>query len=181
MYKKEQHISNDGEVLNTKVTSYKDRFDDEKGYFFYSNGQSINGKAGVFFPEELSKLDIANMAILSRYLIGNTNLLGYRGNKSMKAMNVEQIAKVIGVNKRQGYNFINKMMKYAMIAKVTIETEENTDIQYYMNPIYFMNGRNLNLNLYLLFRKQIEEHIPGWAQKRFEELQELKRLEERKE
>jgi hypothetical protein len=181
MYKKEQHISNDGEILNTKVTPYKDRFDDEKGYFLYSNGQSINGKAGVFFPGGLSKLDIGNLAILSRYLVGNTNMLGYRGNKSVKAMNVEQIAKVIGVNKRQGYNFLNKMMKHAMIGKVTIETGSSIDVQYYVNPIYFMNGRNLNLNLYLLFREQIEEHIPGWAQQRFEELREVKKLEDGKE
>lgn len=181
MYKKEQFISNDGEVLNTKVTSYKDRFDNEKGYFLYSNGQSINGKSGVFFPGELSKLDIANLTILSRYLVSNSNLLGYRGNRSMKAMDVEQIAKVINVNKRQGYNFIKKMMEHGMIAKVTIETKESINIQYYMNPIYFMNGRNINLNLYILFQNQIEHHIPGWAQKKFEELKELKQLEDRKE
>lgn len=181
MYKKEQFISNEGEVLNTKVTPYKDRFDNEKGYFLYSNGQSINGKAGVFFPDQLSKLDIANLTLLSRYLLGNSNLLGYRGNKSMKAMDVEQIAKVIGVNKRQGYNFIKKMLKHAMIGKVTVETKETISVQYYMNPIYFMNGRNLNLNLYILFQEQIEHHIPGWAQKKFEELRELKKLETEKE
>lgn len=163
-FKREQHISDDGEIKSSRTIAMRDKFDIERGYFLYSNGQTINGKSGVFFPNELNKMDIANLAILSRCLVKNVNMIGYRGNKNIvRPMKVKDMSLSLEMSERHTYRFLKKMMDLGMMAKVVVEQEQKQDVQYYMNPIYFLNGRNLNDNLYWLFNKYLDQHLPDWV------------------
>src|SRR5690606_18625310 len=136
-----------------------------KGYFLYYNGHTINGMSGVQFPPVMNKNDIANLAILSRNLIVHANFIGYRSDDVIKPMKPEQMGELIGTEKRQTYRFLKKMIDNGLMAKVTFETAGRKDTHYLINPLYFMNGRNLNDMLYWAFQKQLDCHIPEWSKK----------------
>lgn len=172
MYKREQFINGDGEVYGEREQRIFSRWHSERGYKLYHNRKSINGISDISFPVEMTPKEIGYSAMLSRYLVGESNLLGYRGAKNVwKAMSPEMMFKKLGVKKSAGYTFMKKMNRLGMIAKVTVELEGTKQVHYYMNPLYFHNGKHVPLNLYLIFQDQIDRYIPKWAQERYAEMQ----------
>lgn len=117
-------------------------------------------------------MEIANISILGRYLVGNSSMIGYRGNKNtIKAMLPGKMAEVLEVSHRSVYRFIKRMMDLGMMAKVEIEVENKIHTQYYLNPLYFNDGRHIPLSCYLIFQEQIDRYIPKWAQDKYAEMQ----------
>lgn len=158
-----------GEIVAQKQLGIGKRFDPEKGYLFRNQAGGFSQFYDIPFPEGMTDIEIGKMTRLAKKMWGSTNMLGYRGNGGIKPYSISGIAKVIGLEKRQTYNFINKMIKLGIIAKVKIETKGETDFQYYVNPLYYNSSNRIPLNLYLLFRVQLNEYIPLWAKKLFVE------------
>ena len=169
MYKEERFYDNDGKKVMVRTSKLRDKFDEERGFLMYYNGRTVNGLADIPFPETMSKTDIANIAILSRKLVVHSNFLGYRSGGVLKPMGIKQIAKAIGTEERQTHRFIKKMTETGMVAKVTIDTEGSKRVLYLVNPLYFMNGRNINDLLYWAFQEQLDYYMPEWAKERYGE------------
>lgn len=158
-----------GEIVAQRRQGIGNRFDHEKGYLFRNQAGGFSQFYDVPFPEDMTDIEIGRMSRLAKKMWGKTNMLGYRGNGGVKPFDVKGIGMVIGLEKSQAYTFLNKMAKLGIIAKVKIESEGQTDYQYYVNPLYFNSSNRIPLNLYLLFRKQLDPYIPIWARRLFVE------------
>jgi hypothetical protein len=154
-----------GEVVSQKQQGVGKRFDPEKGYLFRNQAGGFSQFYDVPFPAGMTDVEIGRMTRLAKKMWGNTNMLGYRGNGGVKPYDVDGIAKVIGLQQRQTYNFVNKMIDLGVVAKVRIECKGQVDYQYYVNPLYYNSSNRIPLSLYLLFRKQLDPYIPSWAKK----------------
>lgn len=172
MIKEERFFDNNGEKVMSRTSKLRDKFDEEKGFLMYYNGHTVNGMVSIPFPDAMSKVDVANIALLSRYLIVHANFLGYRSNTTIKPMKAKQIGKVIGSEERQTFRFLKKMTEIGMMAKVTIDTDGVKRVHYLINPLYYMNGRNINDLLYWAFQEQLDYYMPEWAKERYAERRE---------
>jgi hypothetical protein len=107
------------------------------------------------------------MTALAKKMCPKTNMLGYRGNGGTRPYNVDKIGTVIGLKPSQSYSFVRKMIRLGIIAEVKIKTGGKTEVQYYVNPMHYFSGNRIPLNLYLLFHKQLDKHIPQYAQEEY--------------
>jgi hypothetical protein len=112
----------------------------------------------------MNKADIGNMVLLSKKLLPIVNVVGYRGNKRNKAMTIKQMGTVIGLQERQAYRFIKKMIGLRMIAKYDAPISGGHEVQYVINPVYFLNGKTISDDLYWLFNDHLKEELPKWVQ-----------------
>ena len=97
----------------------------------------------------------------------NTNLICYRKNKKYFAADVKDISRILNMSHRRVREFVERMMSKSLIAKAIINTEERIEVQYYVNPLYFHSSKYISPFLYMLFRKQLDKHLPAWVVKKF--------------
>lgn len=165
LIKKTQYIDTDsGEVQNEKIQHLAAAFHSEKGYLFWARKNFAKSFADVDFPQSMTMKERGQMATLAKHMWLNTNMLGYQGSGGVKAYNEEQIGVIVGLKAYQAKDFVRNMIKVSMIAKVTVLVGNETIIQYYINPIYFFSSNRISLNLYLIFRTQLDEVLPRWVQ-----------------
>ena len=156
-----------GVIVSTKKVYFKDMFDEEKGYLFWTQTSFVKTFQDVELPKDITKPDIANLFLLSKKIYSNTNMVGYRSNGGIRPMTVEQMARVIRDTDRHTSLFLNRMIKGRIIAKVNVIIGEDVTTQYYFNPIYFFSSNRLSRNLYLLFQKDLDPFVPEYAKQRF--------------
>lgn len=170
MIKRTQYIDeNTGEICADKARFISAAFDEEKGYLFWVRKNFAKSFQDVDFPSEMSFTEIGRMAKLAKKIWSNTNMLGYRGHGGIKPYNVEMIGEVIGLKPRQAARFVDKMIRLGVMAKVTVQAEKKREVHYYINPLYFFSSNRLPLNLYLIFRNQLDPFLPNWVIHRFNE------------
>ena len=168
MQKKTMYIDEQtGEIVGQKSRYVGNRFDPEKGYLFRNQAGGFSQFYDVPFPPEMTDIEIGRMTRLAKKMWGKTNMIGYRGNGGVKPYDIDGMARIIGLGRRQTYSFIKKMIDLGVMAKVKIESHGKIDYQYYINPLYYNSSNRISLNLYLIFRRQLDPYIPAWAQKRF--------------
>ena len=168
MIERKQVIDNNtGQVMSDNVRHISSAFDDDKGYLFWARKSFAKSFIDVDYPKAMSKMDIANISILSKHMWSNTNMIGYRGSGGAKPYDVLMIGKAVDLKQRQTYSFIKKMMDLGLMARVDIKTDSGIETQYYINPIYFFSGSRIPLSLYLIFRQQLDSVLPGWVRDRF--------------
>lgn len=158
-----------GEVVKSNIRHIAAAFDDDKGYLFWARKSFAKSFLDVPFPKSLTPAEIGRLTLLAKCIWSNTNMLGYRGNGGVKPYNIDIMAGKIGLKSRQTHSFITKMIKLGMMAKVEVKAEDRIETQYYINPIYFFSSNRIPLNLYLIFRKQLDEVLPDWVKDRFNE------------
>jgi hypothetical protein len=160
-----------GEILSRDRRAISAIFDDEKGYLFWNRKQFAKIFPDVDFPGNLGFADKGRLLELSRKIYSTTNMLGQRGNGGIKPLTETQIGEVINLGDKRRKIFLQSMIDLGIIARVEIETGGRRDIQFYMNPLYFFSSNRLPLNLYLLFRKDLDRILPMWVKKKFSEVQ----------
>jgi hypothetical protein len=156
-----------GEIISQRHQGIGKRFDPEKGYLFRNQVGGFSQFYDIPFPVAMTDMEIGKMTRLAQRMWGKTNMLGYRGNGGVKPYDIPGIARVINLRERQTYNFINKMVELGIMAKVRITMAGKVDYQYYVSPLYYNSSNRIPLNLYLLFREQLDPYIPSWAKKLF--------------
>lgn len=161
-----------GEVLSKseQVQNYK-YFDPEKGYLFKLNQESIKTFPGYGLPEELTEAETARLYRLSLTMHKGSNLLCYRSGNVNKAMNTAKIAAYLRLSPRRTYLFLQNMIHRRIIGRVKVKIGNSQETQYYLNPIYFFCGKWLNVNLYFLFRRDLDKLLPQWVIKEFSEME----------
>lgn len=158
-----------GEILfsSQSISRFK-YFDEEKGYLFWPNKQAVKMHKGFSLPDDLSDSDVARTYRLSLATHTNSNLICYRSDKSIKPMQLKVMSRYLGTSLRQTVAFVNRMIARHIIGKVKVTVGNGSEIQYYLNPIYFFNGKWLNCNLYLLFKTDLDAFLPEWVKAAFD-------------
>lgn len=172
-----------GEILQKKEFMSASKFDAEKGYYF-SECAAGKGKHLVSssFPPMISDNEAGKLLRLSFYVAPNSNLLVFRSGNVYKAMQKEQIAKLLGLSARSCSRFINRMLKLNVMAKkeITIIKNKSSSLSvlircesrckednYFLNPIYFFAGKWLSSDLYFLFKSDLDIFLPPWVVSKF--------------
>lgn len=164
-----------GEVLSQqeKTQTYR-YFDEEKGYLFFPNKESVKTMKGFGLPEDLTEMETARIYRLSLVTHKGSNLICYKSANVTKAMNAQRIGKYLRMTTRQVRLFLQKMIVRRIIGRVRVKIGGTTETQYYLNPIYFFNGKWLNVNLYFLFRRDLDSILPKWVIQKFSEYDTVK-------
>ena len=164
-----------GEVLSQqeKTQTYR-YFDEEKGYLFFPNKESVKTMKGFGLPEDLTEMETARIYRLSLVTHKGSNLICYKSANVTKAMNAQRIGKYLRMTTRQVRLFLQKMIARRIIGRVRVKIGGTTETQYYLNPIYFFNGKWLNVNLYFLFRRDLDSILPKWVIQKFSEYDTVK-------
>lgn len=156
-----------GEVLSEKSKRVT-LFDENAGYLFWRNKQAVRIFPDILYPPGVTEADEAHLLKLAHQIYSTTNMLCYRGNKNvMKPLQPKQMSYVLGICERNTHLFLKRMCEFGIMARVVVDVEEKKETQYYMNPIYFFSGTRLSLNLYLIFRRQLDRYIPAWVREMF--------------
>jgi len=163
-------IDDNGEIKSERLTGMDFLFPDGKGYRMFMNKHSISGFPDIEYPKALNKNDIYLLHMLSREIVGDSCMIGYRSGNRKKPMDEKQIQKFTEIKGWRFAAWLKQMISLGMIAKLTVELENSSHVQFYMSPLYFFSGTYLPLNVYLLFQSQIDRHIPNWARDKYKEL-----------
>lgn len=158
-----------GQVMKTETRSMfiSPQFDEERGYLWWNQKEHSKSFKTVPFPDEMSMIDRGRMATLAKCILGKSNMLGYKGHGGLRPYVVEQIAKIIKTDVKQAQRFLTRMEKLRIIKLISVPFGERTEIQIYVNPVYFFAGSRLSLNLYLLFQDEMKHHVPDWVKDEF--------------
>jgi len=161
-----------GEVIwqHEQVQTYR-YFDEEKGYLFKLNQESIKTFPGCGLPEDLTESETARLYRLSLTMHKGSNLLCYRSGNVTKAMNTAKIAGYLRLSIRRTLLFLQHMIQRRIIGRVKVKIGNSQETQYYLNPLYFFCGKWLNVNLYFLFRRDLDRVLPKWVIQKFSEME----------
>ena len=116
-----------------------------------------------------NKADYANMHLLGENLYKDTSMIAVKRNRKVYPAEIKEMSQIIGLNERYTKEFVQRMMELGVIAKLVINTKETIQVQYHANPLYFTSSKYISSALYMMFRKQLDEHLPAWAIQRFNE------------
>lgn len=162
-------IDDNGTICHTKVQYISAAFHEEKGYLFWARKSFAKSFQEVPYPKEMTDAEIGRLAKLAKRMWSNTNMLGYRGHGGVKPYDIAKIGREIGLGPRQAYRFVNKMIRLGVMARIQVKVEGKLETQYYINPIYFFSSNRIPLNLYLIFRRQLDQVLPDWVKARYRE------------
>ena len=160
-----------GQVLSKseQLQNYK-YFDPEKGYLFQLNRDSIKTFPGCGLPEDLTESETARLYRLSLAMHKDSNLLCYTSRNTAKPMNTSKIAAYLRLSPRRTALFLQRMIQRRIIGRVKVKIGNSQETQYYINPIYFFCGKWLNVNLYFLFRRDLDKMLPQYVIQKFGEM-----------
>lgn len=157
-----------GEVTNRGSWEVK-YFDADKGYLFFLNRESVKTFKGFGLPDDLSESDVARVYRLSLVTHSNTNLICFRSHNTIRPMSIKAMGEYLKISYRQSTGFVNRMIAKHIIGKVKVTVGTSSEVQYYLNPLFFFNGKWLNANLYLLFKSDLDYYLPSWVKEKFSE------------
>ena len=159
-----------GEIFHEKDMITGTYFDEEKGYLFWNRKAYAKMFSCVDFPPNVTDAEIGKLTKLAKKIYSNTNMLAYRGNGGVTAHNIETISNVLSITDRQCSIFINKMIRLGIMGKAKYEVEGKICFQYYLNPIYFFSSNRIPLNLYLIFKDQLDAILPKWVKDKYADI-----------
>ena len=170
MYKRITTIDEDGVILNIKDFKYT-IFDNEKGYLFKNRSYYFKGfKVDNRLSDKVSDFaDIGRLHVLAENTYADTNMIAYYKNKKYYPAGIKEISEMIRLCERNTKDFVKRMIDLGIMAKAIVNSNEQIDIQYYLNPLYFLSSKYLSPGLYMLFRKQLDEYLPQWVINKFNE------------
>ena len=156
-----------GEIRGGKIQHIAAAFHEERGYLFWARKSFAKSFVDVPFPKQMTHSEIGKLAILAKHIWSGTNMLGYRGSGGAKPYTVVQLGRCIGLGERKAKSFVNKMIRLGVMARVIVKAEGRQETQLYINPVYFFSSNRIPLNLYLIFRWQLDAVLPDWVKQEF--------------
>ncbi|MBP2631565.1 MAG: hypothetical protein H6Q70_2193 [Firmicutes bacterium] len=159
-----KHITRSVDSVTGQIISRNEySINDEKGYLFWRNKAATKSFESMDLPNDLKDYEVAKLYRL------NSNMIMYRSGNVMKAMQIEHIGKYLCMSDRQVKTFMRNMIARKIIARADVKIGNDVQVQYYINPMFFFSGKWLSLNLYLLFKKELDCYLPVWVISRFNE------------
>ena len=150
-----------------ELESYFSYWDDEKGYLYKSHRKGLH-----FLDEDSIDCSFQEKGMLFELLhhtYKDSNILSKRTKNGIRPLKTEGISNILGLGKSQTYSILNKFIRYKIMARVKIELGGKIEIQYWLNPTYFLSGKYINSNLYFVFRDSLFNKIPEYIRDKFED------------
>jgi len=129
-------------------------------------GREVMNFTGIDFPESMTFEELGFMTKLAKRLWKTTNLLAKKTDNGIVPMGIEQIAEETGMTHKKVKRIVDKMVKLGVMAKVVVTVGDKTECHYYVNPVYVNPDEKISMNLYLLFREQMDPFIPDHEKRR---------------
>lgn len=150
-------------------TRFVDKIFSKRGYIFKYNNGYIKLFLDKGLPDECSLVDCGRFYRLTRYIVGENQLLGYRSDK-LKPLTIEKMSEIFNCGERQVRRFIKQMKECGVIKEVTI----NETKWYAVNPLYALKSKYLSLTTFIIFQNELIPVLPSWVVNNFTyEAQEL--------
>lgn len=156
-----------GEVVKEGKSFVNAQFDEEEGYLFWNRRSHNKAFHEIKLPSELTWAERGRLEELSRHVFSTTNMLAYRGNGGLKPYTIKKIGEVIGLGERQTKRLLKKYMDLKVMEKGHYSSSDKE--YYYLNPLYFFSSKRIPLNLYLIFKDSLDEHLPEWVINKYRE------------
>jgi len=148
-----------------------DMFNDD-GYAFLVKANYSRVFSGIRLPPDFTIMEFGRLYMLQAYIQQGSNMLVIRKRRGMTAMDSDDI--LDAVRMKQGgpaRAFIKKLQDKGVIRVINfVDEHRKKQTQYYFNPIYFHNGKRINLTLYNLFKSSIDPFIAQWVKEEYERL-----------
>lgn len=159
-------IGADGEVFSEKEIKMPDRFNDE-GYLVPYNKRGSKMFADIPFPERMNDAEIGRTARLAKLMVSTSNMLGYRTGMGIKPYTESQLIDLVKLSPYRGKEYISKMVNVGMMQRTKRIVGDVESEEFYINPAFFFAGKRLSLNLYLLFRENLDTILSQYAKNQF--------------
>lgn len=159
-----------GEYCNKKV--YVDmQFDEEDGYLFWNQKNSIKTFLDMPLPEQFTWSERGRINELKHYMMKDSQLLVYRSGNYLKPIGITELNKILGLSDRQSKALVRKMKDLGIIKEV----KTNGVIYYAFNPMYGLKSKRVTLLMFLWFQEEFTKVMHKWVINKFlEQAKELK-------
>lgn len=110
--------------------------------------------------------DIGQIMLIMRH-IDNDNMIQYRDkhNKQSTPANKKILYQMISKNPEVARRFVKKMMDKGIIRKWESEWEGGKIERFFINPLYTVRDKGISLNLYKLFKEELDLYLTDKAKK----------------
>lgn len=152
-----KRVNADGEVTYTeeKEIGSFDRFPEEKGYILIASNRKLMHLVRPAFPEGTKPRDIGELVELCRkYLSPRGLLMGPRF-----PIKKQELPEVMKLSRNTVYTFLGRMEALGVLRLVNEYV--------YVNPLYLTTNTHLPAELYHVFAKELQPHLPEWVIKRY--------------
>jgi hypothetical protein len=152
-----KRISPDGEVLYTeeKEIGAFDRFPEDKGYIMIASNRKLMHLVRPSFPEGTKPRDIGELVELCRKYLSPRGLLMGQHFPIKK----QELPEVMQLHRNSVHTFLARMEDLGVLRLVNDYV--------YVNPLYLTSNTYLPAELYHVFAKELEPHLPDWVIKRY--------------
>lgn len=145
-----EYYNDTGEVIVDKDYPLTD-----EGLIFLSRNKIFSKRFMTKEPKFSNRAYLGHWYILTGYLEQNTNKLverKYTDNHWLVHIPISpnRMQEILGVSSTTHYRFIKECASKGYIAETTNNVTDKTE--YYMSPIYALNGVGISVELYLHFR-----------------------------
>lgn len=114
-----------------------------------------------------SKADLLRTYTLSEYIVKNTNRVGRKDSKGFA--DLAGICELLGISEKKTREYLNRIIGLGIIARITAETKGEKFISYAFNPVYINSCKYVPLELYVVFKKDMDAIIPDWMKSKYAE------------
>lgn len=163
-----------GEIIKSKQVQFN-IFDEKKGYLF----KARNYKKIILADIKLSQIvnnqsDFMRVHLLSEWIYKDTNMVYARiDSRKIKAADISDIAEIIKLSDRRTKEFLKCIIQKDIIAKRNDKIGCESSEKYYFNPLFFSSNKYLNADLYFLFQRSLDEHLPSWVIRKFNDIKDV--------
>ncbi len=177
-FKQERVVTADGEAVgSTKIKKFYSPFQDGRGYNFKYKSTVIKSYLGIELPKCFTDNECGKMYRLSKRIYSDSNLLAKRVNNEIHPLTKQDITEIVGVHRANFSPFWNKMLRNKIIKPIKISGDE----YFCFNPLYYNTTTYMPLYLFIAFQDELKEHLPEWVVKRYLDMQEEVKQEDKAE
>lgn len=141
---------------------YVDNLFSKKGYIMKYNQSYVKLFFDKGLPNECTLTDCGKFYKITRYIVGENQLLGYRSDK-IRPLTTKKMADMFNCSERQTRRFVKSMKDIGVIKEVNI----NGVNWYAINPLYALKSKYLSLTTFIIFQEELIPVLPAWVVYKF--------------
>jgi hypothetical protein len=157
-----------GELLFSAKQFVPNYIDPKRGYRMKARTDNVRHFPAFPIPDCISRLDQGHLFHLSHSMWADTGVLGTLYKRSFKPFDDNGVIDCVGFdNERRGREWLHKMEQANMLRSCDVNIPGgNKERLWFMNPVYFC-PMFISRNMYLIWRVELEKHLPGHVKKMF--------------
>jgi hypothetical protein len=161
-----------GEVLSERKNEYKSKiWQDGKGAMIKFRNYHKKLYSDIRLCDVIeNKPDLFKTYFLVENIYKDTNIVYCRKSKTVfKPATEKDIANMFGITEKKTKEYLSRVSKLGVIAKITVDIDNVKYISYAFNPVFVNSCKYINNTLYLLFKPYVDNYCPEWIKQKYEE------------